>query len=616
MKQIFTTLLFLNMFILNIGYSQFEIEESFEQNACTASSSNIHFYDLCFDDWISANGSPHSVGGDPYDGNNYVHMYCFEKDNVSRGEGIILNYDFLAGVTYEIRFYAKGTNPGSGNSVTRKVILITENEALPNIFGYANSPGEIIPDIPNNAVNIHDINISTSSWVLNEIVYTPSQNFAQLWIRPETNNLSNVILNIDYFTLELLCDDDYSVGYHFEHATGEQDDEFKVCEQIIVDGTESSNSMYQRIRLRDLTANTEVVTPWQGTLPNPLKFDITNYIETNYPNTNLDFIEGHDYELKLSFYDLACEWEHLIDYFSIKDEVDCTVRSDLTACAEEGNYGFILMDCEGKGMSYYWEFPINSTAILVSYNAGIVQASEGTYKVTVINNCGTATEFEFEIVADCCELKCESPEIYGCDTTIDGEGTESVTFYWENIPSAVDGYEVLISLDACCNNGPGGQLNPIIVDQTYHTYTPPWWVSCLSWTVRSICDENDGIYSENNQTYCYNTNSNSCVEINDPQDNIGSRNSDLQKVEYDVYPNPNSGNEIFIKFASTERSDLVVEIYNIQGDLIESMNTVTDEEGSFQKTWNPDTPLVNGMYTVSFRTKSNSYTTKLLVVTN
>lgn len=621
-------LLFFALFITpTLMVAQIVVQQGFEENACSNPNENS-FYLECHTNWISSSATP-SINDviSAYQGNSYAHMYHKYEytpgSSARRGEGIILNFNFNSGETYKITFAARGNTLSSPYTAIRQVVAVPGSQMLPNNTGSSGSNGEIVPAIPSNAAIIHNISYSNNQWTLNEITFTPNSNYAQLWIRGE--NLSSTIngqittlFYVDDFSIET-CPKDFGPDFHFEHTNGVEDDMFSSCEKIMLDGSASSSSTYQRIRLRDLTANTEVVTPWLGTLPLSSPFDLIDYIESNYPSTNLDFIAGHTYQVKLSIYEnQICNWKHDYETFEIIDEVNCNNESDLTACAKEGDYGFILLDCAGSGNDYYWKFPINSTAILLPSQNGIVQASEGEYTVIVTDECGAESEFVFEIVADCCDevKKCESPDIFGCDTTIDGNGTETVTFYWESIPDAVDGYEIQIGLNGCCDNGPGLSLAPIVTNQTQYSYTPPSWVECFTWTVRSICDEQNEVYSDNNQTYCYTTKNNTCFEIESPQLKISERNSQNQDAKYTVYPNPNNGEHIITNFSGEAEMEIVVELFNIQGQLVKKINGKTDQNGSFQKSLNLNTYLENGMYTVLFHTSSGSFSRKLIVAKN
>ncbi len=182
---------------------------------------------------------------------------------------------------------------------------------------------------------------------------------------------------------------------------------------------------------------------------------------------------------------------------------NCTPVTDLTACEENEDFGFIYLDCKSgevpSGLDYEWEFPAGSTAIEISqdYGSAIIQAGVGTYSVIITDEQGCTSEQTFVVEEDCCEEipTCEIPTNLSC-----GVEGRSVNFEWDAVPGAM-GYEVSITTGslACC--GTFGSTLPLQYTGT-NSLTPvlPLGVSCVSWKVRTVC--NDDVKKEYSSIRC------------------------------------------------------------------------------------------------------------------
>jgi len=171
---------------------------------------------------------------------------------------------------------------------------------------------------------------------------------------------------------------------------------------------------------------------------------------------------------------------------SLNGVPDCTEEMDTTACAEEDDYGFIAIKCPGA--HYEWDFPNNSTASEYTSDdfSVIVNASEGTYSVTITDDNGCVEERTYEIVEDCCPaLPCElgAPKNVSC--TLSPFGTIRLT--WDPVPDAI-GYNVNIepnSPNGGCCEGLGTQVPAQFTTNTYLDLDVSYL--CAAWNVTAVC---------------------------------------------------------------------------------------------------------------------------------
>jgi len=194
------------------SHAQIVVNQGFESNCSNPAEA---FYTGCIPNWISASGSPDnlsSFGFTAYQGSKYAHMYarynysCYPAP--SRSESIVLNYNFQAGVTYKITYAARGNNTSFvPYTVTSKWIL---TNGLTNKTGGICGIGEETQAIPAGSQSLPAINCNSTSWTVNQHVFTPTVNFAQLWcylnITSTTINGSHQFnMHIDDVKIEILC---------------------------------------------------------------------------------------------------------------------------------------------------------------------------------------------------------------------------------------------------------------------------------------------------------------------------------------------------------------------------------------------------------------------------
>ena len=309
----------------------------------------------------------------------------------------------------------------------------------------------------------------------------------------------------------------------------------------------------------------------------------------------------------------------LIDLVCIEPYSVCTPTTDLTACADEENFGFIHFDCEDD-LEFEWDFPQGSTALETCGGATILQASEGTYTVTITDESNSNSQCEsvetFEITSDCC-IACRAPTGLDCKTS--NQINQFVRLGWDEVFNATD-YEITIVTDSSQPNfcGCSGVTN---TTATFNTGGIPYYdylinpFSCFSWTVKAICE--DGV-SESSSIMCYNYNAQSVCfepvlqrdERGETQPKTGSSN-----LKPRVYPNPSSG---ILNFELDGPKDLVltVEVYSFDGKLVTAFAEEKSQDGIYRNRWSVDQQLTDGLYTVVFKTNYGTFQEKIIISAN
>ena len=378
MKNLIMTLCFLGFFLLK---GEAQVFESFELDCPNTAHA---FLNGCFTvqngsdaDWINTHGTADNRSIDPntiaYDGDKWAHMYITKNNNClnpDRGEGIALEFDFEAGVSYEFSFAIKGAT-----SLAEWILT----NGLPNSGGFGNCDlGEVVPAIPAGSETIWTFPfLQSPSWYYVNLCITPSSNYSQLWLR-----MSNM---------------DYPEGTLYTH--------------VFLDA----------------------VTVKEGCL----------------------------------------------------GEIDCTSDADLSACYDQGDFGYISIECEG---SFSWTFPPSNTATeyTTSNQSILLNASPGLYTVTVTASNGSTFTEDFLIEEACCEnVPCEPvpPDFLFCQMS------QGVTYLaWNEVPGALQ-YQINIFVNSpdCGCDGPLEAYSYLVQDNAF-PLPGNLLTACFSWQVRTVCE--------------------------------------------------------------------------------------------------------------------------------
>lgn len=195
----------------NFAWGQTVVDESFEQSCSNSSNA---FYTNCVSGWTSASGTPDnsSLLGSAYAGNKYAHLYAkFDGGcaNNEGSEGILLNYNFQAGVTYKISYAIKGSKGINTASQTYFSHWLLTN-GMPNQTGGNCTAGDLTPMVPSGSQTIHTPSFNAASWTVNQQTFVPNANFSQLWFRhfitsSVLNSSASATILIDKVVIEKIC---------------------------------------------------------------------------------------------------------------------------------------------------------------------------------------------------------------------------------------------------------------------------------------------------------------------------------------------------------------------------------------------------------------------------
>lgn len=292
---------------------QVVVDEGFEQ-AC--SDPDNAFFDGCVPGWISASLSPgiksiFSHPGTqvlPYQGSQFMcgrviyYHHCPSGIDKRRGDGVAINYNFQAGVTYKLS-YAHRTNKFGGGTYSGTWYL---TNGLPNQSGAICEPEGKIPNIPAGSVLVQSNGVS-NLWDTQDTVFTPSANFGQLWFRAiATPSNPSGEINGHYFldavSIEIICNPYAGVAaFNFEDTAGIHKDRFCYGEDVFIDGSASESEDRYYIDL------------WRRPIGSPNNFDWVSglgwtvnqqvgviNLSDAFANIGYYFQPGYEYRVKLA----------------------------------------------------------------------------------------------------------------------------------------------------------------------------------------------------------------------------------------------------------------------------------------------------------------------------
>ena len=294
---------------------------------------------------------------------------------------------------------------------------------------------------------------------------------------------------------------------------------------------------------------------------------------------------------------------------------DCDISTDLTACEAEDNFGYIVLECEGD---FSWEFPAGSTATehTTDNQSIILSASEGHYAVTITDGNGCTHVEEFDILEACCGDEpvepCVANAPFNLDCTVDDEDPGIINLIWDPVPGAI-GYEVLITVNdpycGICTPQPGYSLYYFVTD-AFFKLPEDLVVKCFSWQVKTVCSDTD--ISPPSKKKCHNIQS-ACWPHAPSYDPVSDLNKPVQsEKEITVFPNPGSGKMTF-EINLSEPGSLQIELFDLRGQKIQSIDYGEIPSGLFTATWNLQGQLTNGVYIAHFNMGTSSFQKKVYI---
>ena len=278
------------------------------------------------------------------------------------------------------------------------------------------------------------------------------------------------------------------------------------------------------------------------------------------------------------------------------DPMICSEEMDLNACADEGDFGYILLECEGAS-SYEWDLPSTNAIELECGNSSVIlNAGEGNYNVTVTGENGCIEERTYDITSACCD--CPIPYGVTCDIR-----HGKVYLEWTVVPNATYTLTMIKNDFTNCGCGIGINETVILPDLTNnYIFLTPSQFECFSWSVTASCE--GGLESESSNIMCFTGKGCNTEYQSNDQDKI--------LLKPTAFPNPTNG-ALNLKLEAPGELEVIVEIFDVNGHLVQVLPNETNIDGIYSKNLQLDHEIKDGIYFVLFRTNYGSYQEKIIV---
>lgn len=225
---------------------------------------------------------------------------------------------------------------------------------------------------------------------------------------------------------------------------------------------------------------------------------------------------------------------------------------------------------------------------------------------------GTRVARDYFSVYYCIGPVCETPENLGCSSI---EGNSGTILTWNTIVNA-DTYLVEINaspeIASVCGcreagntyhftatvNTPFYQLSNFIVDD------------CFEWRVQAICGTEENQYSDFSEPICYRGKGVCDAGLRQGKDKEQTIKSVSLKSK--IFPNPSTG-DLTVELNAPETFTLLVNIYNIQGQLIKTIDKGEIEAGVFKEKWSTANYLEPGLYIFDIQTSLGNLRKKVTI---
>ncbi len=289
----------------------------------------------------------------------------------------------------------------------------------------------------------------------------------------------------------------------------------------------------------------------------------------------------------------AAKWDESCDIdlciTQIITDSNCDAQTDLTACAAEGDFGFVALQCQAR---YEWVFPAGSTAMEIAspFHSVVTNMSEGVYQVTIMYPGGCEEVLEFEVVEDCCEAsvpECSTPENPRCE-----QSPFTDILIWDAVPGAVS-YRLFITSGpniSCDCSGPSLSQAYNLVNNSMPV--PGGFGGCFTWTVQALC--RDGSFSNPTISQCY---TGRCDSTGGDGDNPGIGCNLHAPNRSNLYPNPSNG-IVNVALDLEQAGTVALEVMDLAGRVLQTFPSEQLAEGTHLKTLSINNALNNGVYLV------------------
>lgn len=301
----------LALLIWGLGNAQCLINNGTLNSTCPGDGYNTQ--NNCVMGWTASHGTPTVMG--TIGGNTWAWMWSYGNT----GEGIMTNYSFQAGQTYQISFRVRATtNIANPNSTVLSSSLNARAAS-----GLIPSSSTTMPSTANSqSIWTNTVAAVGNNWQNVTVYYSPTSNYAQLWFYPlmtassSANGSAQIQMEVD----DVYISPALTTSLFFENASGVRKTDFCLGENVYLNGTNSNNETRYYIDIWRRPIGSTAAFQWQAQLGatgwTNGQVGVIN-LTSVFAAQNYTLQAGFEYQVKLATANNCIGWSEATRIFRI-----------------------------------------------------------------------------------------------------------------------------------------------------------------------------------------------------------------------------------------------------------------------------------------------------------
>lgn len=299
----------------------------------TCSGNGFNATANCVNGWRASHGTPSVYG--TVGGNTWAWLWSHSNT----GEGILTNYNFQQGRTYQVSFNVRATT--NINNPNATVMSSTLNVRAAS--GISGGDSVSIPTT-SGSQNIWSSTMTNAGngWNTINVSFTPTSNHTQLWIYPlmAANSINNGSAQIQMEVDNVVITPPVTSVFHFQDSGGVARTDFCIGENIYMNGTDSFGESHYYIDVWRRPNGSTSAFQWQAQLGTTGwttgQAGVLN-LSALFGAQNYTFSNGFEYQVKLATACSPCVgWIESSKTFRILNNTASAAFTTTRFCAPNG----------------------------------------------------------------------------------------------------------------------------------------------------------------------------------------------------------------------------------------------------------------------------------------
>jgi hypothetical protein len=335
---------------------------------------------LCVQGWQNTHGTPSVFG--TVGGNTWAWMWSYSTSlngiTTNKGEGIVTNYNFVAGKTYQVSFRIRT----STNVASPSQAVLNSVANVRAVSGMVSNGSSIVPSLPANNELIWSRIIGTNinNWQTISVSFTPTNNNSQLWFYPlmtaisASNSSAQAQMEID----DVVIIPPVTSVFNFQGSNGVAKTSFDCGESVYLNGLASFGEDNYYLDVWKRPAGSSALFQWDAKLGSTGwtagQLGILN-LTSLFALQNYVFASGFEYQIKVATASSPCVgWVETSHAFTVTNQNSnaSPAFTFVTTCGANGTISVTATATDTTlGLGHWWE--LIETSVQGSTTNDIIQ---------------------------------------------------------------------------------------------------------------------------------------------------------------------------------------------------------------------------------------------------